>query len=180
MENNPNLPEQENPVEVDKVDNPQEQVVSVSEMKRRIAKLEEKHTQNIQEAVQQTLEKYKAENELTGKELEDYRKREAEQEKQKLQDRIAELEREQTRRKLTDEAIKTLSTRKLPVNDKVLSFVVKDTAEDTLNAISDLEAIITEIKSEFTQTEAPKVSSNFNGGESQSRADVFRSARILK
>lgn len=180
MENNPNLPEQESIVEKDKVDNPQEQMISVSEMKRRLSNLEEKHAKQKEDAVNEALKKYKAENELTGKELEDYRKREAEQEKQKLQDRIAELEREQTRRELTDEAIKTLSTRKLPVNDKVLSFVVKDTAEDTLNAISDLEAIITEIKSEFTQTEAPKVSSNFNGGESQSRADVFRSARILK
>ena len=57
----------------------------------------------------------------------------AEAEKQELLDKIAGLEKEQTKRELTEEAIKTLSSRKLPVSDKVLAFVVKDTADGTLD-----------------------------------------------
>ena len=120
-----------------------------------------------------------AEMELSGKELEEYRRKEAEAEKQSLLDKIAGLEKEQTKRELTDEAIKTLSSRKLPVNDRVLSFVVKDTAEGTLQAISDFESIISEIKSEYTQSEPPAVSTAFGGSKTQSSGDIFRNSRII-
>ena len=69
---------------------------------------------------------------------------------------------------------------KLPVNDKVISFVVKDTAEGTLQAISDLESIISEIKAEYSQSEPPKVSSELNGAESTDKGEIFRSSRIIK
>lgn len=179
MENNPQVPEQESVVEKDKVDNPQEQMISVSEMKRRLSNLEEKHAKQTEDAVNKALEKYKAEKELSGKELEDYRKKEAADEKKKLEDKIAELEKEKNKRELTEEAIKSLSTRKLPVNEKVLSFVVKDTADETLKAISDLESIISDIKTEYAQSEPPKTSSAFGGGET-TRASRFRQARIIK
>ena len=104
----------------------------------------------------------------------------AEAEKQKLLDKISDLEKEQTKRELTDEAIKTLSSRKLPVNDKVLGFVVKDTADGTLQAIADFESIISEIKAEYTQSEPPKMSSSFGGESTKSRGDIFRGSRIIK
>lgn len=157
-----------------------EKTVSLAEMQRRLKLAEEKHAQATQEAIAQALEQYKAENELSGKELEEYRKQVAEAEKQKLLDKISDLEKEQTKRELTDEAIKTLSGRKLPVNDKVLGFVVKDTAEGTLQAISDFESIISEIKAEYTQSEPPKVSSSFGGSNKQSHGDIFRDSRIIK
>ena len=155
-------------------------MVSVAEMQRRLKSLEEKHSKDIADAISKALEKYKAESELTGKELEEYRRKEAEAEKQALLDKIAGLEKEQTKRELTDEAIKTLSSRKLPVNDRVISFVVKDTAEGTLQAISDLESIISEIKAEYSQSEPPKVSSELNGAESKDKGDIFRNSRIIK
>ncbi|NQI88898.1 DUF4355 domain-containing protein [Streptococcus suis] len=99
----------------------------------------------------------------------------------KMLDEIDRLKKDKIKRELTDEAIKSLSSRKLPVNDKVLSFVVKDTADDTLQAISDFESIISEIKAEYTQSEPPKMSSSF-GGESttKSHGDIFRGSRIIK
>lgn len=157
-----------------------EKTVSLAEMQRRLKQAEEKHAQATQEAITQALEQYKAENELSGKELEEYRKQVAEAEKQKLLDKISDLEKEQTKRELTDEAIKTLSERKLPVNDKVLGFVVKDTADGTLQAISDFESIISEIKAEYTQSEPPMMSSSFGGESTKSRGDIFRGSRIIK
>lgn len=156
-----------------------EKTVTVAEMMRRLNKANEEHERKTQEAIEKALEQYKAETELTGKELEAYRQKIAEEEKQALLDEIAGLKKEQTKRELTDEAIKTLSGRKLPVNDKVLSFVVKDTADDTLKAIADFENIISEIKAEYTQSEPPAVSSSFGGSSSKSQGDIFRGSRII-
>nr|DAK23956.1 MAG TPA: Major head protein [Caudoviricetes sp.] len=156
-----------------------EKMVSVAEMQRRLKSMEDKHSKDTADAIAKALEKYKAESELTGKELEEYRRKEAEAEKQVLLDKIASLEKEQTKRELTDEAIKTLSSRKLPVNEKVLSFVVKDTADGTLRAIADFESIISEIKAEYTQSEPPAVSSSFGGSSSKSQGDIFRDSRII-
>ncbi|HFI0121396.1 TPA: DUF4355 domain-containing protein [Streptococcus suis] len=157
-----------------------EKMVTVAEMMRRLNKANKEHEENTQKAIAQALEKYKAESELTGKELEAYRQKEAEAEKQKMLDEIDRLKKDKVKRELTDEAIKSLSSRKLPVNDKVLSFVVKDTADDTLQAISDFESIISEIKAEYTQSEPPKMSSSFGGESTKSRGDIFRGSRIIK
>lgn len=160
-----------------------EKTVTVAEMMRRLNKTKEEHERKTQEAIEKALAQYKAENELSGKELEEYRRQVAEAEKQELLDKIAGLEKEQTKRELTDEAIKTLSSRKLPVNDKVLSFVVKDTADDTLDdtlkAIADFESIISEIKAEYTQSEPPGVSSSFGSSDSKSPGEIFRDSRII-
>nr|DAW79865.1 MAG TPA: Major head protein [Caudoviricetes sp.] len=156
-----------------------EKTVTVAEMMRRLNKANEEHERKTQEAIEKALAQYKAENELSGKELEEYRRQVAETEKQELLDKIASLEKEQTKRELTDEAIKTLSGRKLPVNDKVLSFVVKDTADGTLQAIADFESIISEIKAEYTQSEPPGVSSSFGSSDSKSPGEIFRDSRII-
>lgn len=160
-------------------DTESEKTVTVAEMMRRLNKANEEHERKTQEAIEKALAQYKAENELSGKELEEYRRQVAETEKQELLDKIASLEKEQTKRELTDEAIKTLSGRKLPVNDKVLSFVVKDTADGTLQAIADFESIISEIKAEYTQSEPPGVSSSFGSSDSKSPGEIFRDSRII-
>ena len=182
------MADEQNNVAVDQVkdtevastqDTKSEKTVTVAEMMRRLNKANEEHERKTQEAIEKALAQYKAENELSGKELEEYRRQVAETEKQELLDKIASLEKEETKRELTDEAIKTLSGRKLPVNDKVLSFVVKDTADDTLKAIADFESIISEIKAEYTQSEPPTVSSSFGGSSSKSQGDIFRDSRII-
>ncbi|WP_170240497.1 DUF4355 domain-containing protein [Streptococcus hyovaginalis] len=145
------------------------------------AKIEKEQAEATESAIAKAIEKYKAESELSGKELEEYRRQEAEREKQALLDKIANLEKEQTKRELTDEAIKTLGTRNLPVTDKVLSFVVRDTADDTLQAIDDMEAIITDIKAQYTTSQPPKTSNAIGGSDtSTSRSDIFRNANIRK
>ena len=182
------MADEQNNVAVDQVkdtevastqDTESEKTVTVAEMMRRLNKANEEHERKTQEAIEKALAQYKAENELSGKELEEYRRQVAETEKQELLDKIASLEKEQTKRELTDEAIKTLSGRKLPVNDKVLSFVVKDTADGTLQAIADFESIISEIKAEYTQSEPPGVSSSFGSSDSKSPGEIFRDSRII-
>ena len=182
------MADEQNNVAVDQVkdtevastqDTESEKTVTVAEMMRRLNKANEEHERKTQEAIEKALAQYKAENELSGKELEEYRRQVAETEKQGLLDKIASLEKEQTKRELTDEAIKTLSSRKLPVNEKVLSFVVKDTADGTLQAISDFESIISEIKAEYTQSEPPGVSSSFGSSDSKSPGEIFRDSRII-
>ena len=182
------MADEQNNVAVDQVkdtevastqDTESEKTVTVAEMMRRLNKANEEHERKTQEAIEKALAQYKAENELSGKELEEYRRQVAETEKQELLDKIAGLEKEQTKRELTDEAIKTLSGRKLPVNDKVLSFVVKDTADGTLQAIADFESIISEIKAEYTQSEPPGVSSSFGSSDSKSPGEIFRDSRII-
>ena len=157
-----------------------EKMVTVAEMTRRINKVKSQNEEAISVAVKEAIEKYKAESELTGKELDEYRKKEAEKEKQALLEKITTLEQEQVKRELTDEAIKSLSSRKLPVNEKVLAFVVKDNAEDTLKAIEDFSNIIADIKAEFTKSKAPNVSSSFGESSSTSRTEIFRNSRIIK
>lgn len=157
-----------------------EKMVTVAEMTRRINKVKSQNEEAISVAVKEAIEKYKAESELTGKKLDEYRKKEAEKEKQALLEKITTLEQEQVKRELTDEAIKSLSSRKLPVNEKVLAFVVKDNAEDTLKAIEDFSNIIADIKAEFTKSKAPNVSSSFGESSSTSRTEIFRNSRIIK
>ncbi|MDE8688485.1 hypothetical protein [Streptococcus gordonii] len=67
----------------------------------------------------------------------------------------------------------------MPVSDKVLAFVVKDTAYGTLQAIADFEGIISEIKAEYTQSEPPAVSSSFGNSGAKSSGDIFRNSRII-
>nr|DAV51855.1 MAG TPA: Major head protein [Caudoviricetes sp.] len=157
-----------------------EKMVTVAEMTRRINKVKSQNEEAISTAVKEAIEKYKAESELSGKELEEYQKKEAEKEKQALLEKITTLEQEQVKRELTDEAIKSLSSRKLPVNEKVLAFVVKDNADDTLKAIEDFSSIIADIKAEFTKSKAPNVSSSFGESSSTSRTEIFRNSRIIK
>lgn len=157
-----------------------EKMVTVAEMTRRINKVKSQNEEAISTAVKEAIEKYKAESELSGKELDEYRKKEAEKEKQALLEKITTLEQEQVKRELTDEAIKSLSSRKLPVNEKVLAFVVRDNADDTLKAIEDFSSIIADIKAEFTKSKAPNVSSSFGESTSTSRTEIFRNSRIIK
>lgn len=157
-----------------------EKMVTVAEMTRRINKVKSQNEEAISTAVKEAIEKYKAESELSGKELDEYRKKEAEKEKQALLEKITTLEQEQVKRELTDEAIKSLSSRKLPVNEKVLAFVVKGNADDTLKAIEDFSSIIADIKAEFTKSKAPNVSSSFGESSSTSRTEIFRNSRIIK
>lgn len=168
----------------EQVDTQEDKTVAVAEMKRRIEKEKERYENELaaikaeqDKAIQEAIEKAKKEATLSGKELEKYREEEAKRKEQAYLDRIAELERENTRRELKDEAIRTLGTKKLPVNEDVLNLVVKDTAEDTLKAIDAISNIVMEIKNESASTTPPRTSGGL-GAQTASNTDVFDKAKI--
>lgn len=149
----------------EQVDTQEDKTVAVAEMKRRIEKEKERYENELaqvkaeqERVMQEAIEKAKKEATLSGKELEKYREEEAKRKEQSYLDRIAELEREHTRRELKDEAIRTLGEKKLPVNEDVLNLVVKDTADETLKAIDAISKIVMEIKNESASTTAPRTS----------------------
>ena len=149
----------------EEVDTQEDKTVAVAEMKRRIEKEKERYENELarfeaekEQAIQEAIEKAKKEATLSGKELEKYREEEAKRKEQSYLDRIAELERESTRRELKDEAIRTLGEKALPINERVLNFVVKDTAEETLQAIEDMAFIISEQKNEKAASQPPRTS----------------------
>lgn len=156
----------------------EEPTVTVAEMKRRIAKEQERYEElnaSIDDRIKKAVEEAQKQAQMSSKELQKYKEQQAENEKQQLLKQIEELQLEHTRRELKDEAIKTLSERKLPVTDRVLKFVVKDTADETLSAIDDMSEIIKEIKNEFASSEAPMAS----GGQSTQdvETDIYKILR---
>lgn len=69
----------------------------------------------------------------------------AEYEAQKQADRIAELEAQLNRNGLEKEASKMLSEAGIAASDDILSFVVKDDAEGTQEAVSALSSLVNEL-----------------------------------
>lgn len=175
----------------DDVDDPEdggsEKTVSVGEMKRRIAKEQEKYEQQIEELensmedrIAEAVEKAQKEATLTGKELQEYKEKEAQRKLDEAQAEIERLKQENIKRDLKDEAIKTLSEKGMPVNEKVLNFVVRDTADDTLQAIDDLGEILREQKEENAQTKPPKTSGGLgkSGNEQKTTTQILDEAKI--
>lgn len=157
--------------------------VSVAEMKRRIARekklredAEAKHKTDLEEAI----EKAKTEASLSGKELEKYKQAEADREKKALQDRVAELELEQTRAELKEQAIATLAKKNIDVDEDALKLVVRDTAEDTLDFIDALSRILAKKKNKDA-SDNPPFSGGGLGGDSklETPGQIFRNANIL-
>lgn len=132
-----------------------------------------------EEAIAEAVEKAKAEATLTGKELQEYKEKEAER---KLAEKDAEIERLKqvnAKRELKDEAIKTLSEKGMPVTDKILNFVVRDTADATLQAIDDMGEILKEQKEASAQTKPPKSSGGLgNAPKQNSLSNILDEAKI--
>lgn len=113
---------------------------------------------SVEERIKEAVEEAEKRSKMTAKELEELRQKDIQRKMEEKDARIAELELQNTRRELKDGAIEILSERKLPVNERVLKLVVKDTGEDTESAINDLAEIIKDIKNEFASSEAPMTS----------------------
>lgn len=84
----------------------------------------------------------------------------AEYEAKKQADYIAELEAKINRSGLEKEASKLLSEGGMIADDKILNFVVKDTAEDTLEAVNSFAALVNDLAdkkvSEMLKGKTPK------------------------
>jgi hypothetical protein len=85
----------------------------------------------------------------------------AEYEREKLEAKIAELEQQQTLSEMSKTATKMLADKGVQANEGILSFVVKDTAEDTAGAVKGFLALIDEqreiIKADFEKRLGGKV-----------------------
>lgn len=127
---------------------------------------------SVEERIKQAVEEAEKRSKMSAKELEELRQKDIQRKIEEKDARIAELELQNTRRELKDGAIEILSERKLPVNDRVLKLVVKDTGEATETAINDLAEIIKEIKNEFASSEPPITSGGV--GTNGIETDIFK------
>lgn len=163
-------------------------MVSVAELQRRLAKAEEKFNEektNLESSfegrLQEAVEKAKNEAQMTGKELQEYKAKEAERKLQELRDENERLKLESTKRELRDEAMRTLGEKGMTVNDKVLAFVVRDTAEETLQAIDDMAELFKLQKEAFAQTTPPRTSGGFGEvGADKSINSILNKAKITE
>lgn len=164
--------------------------VTVAEMKRRLAKEQEAYQKQIdelkgtfQQQIEDAVDKAQKEAQLTGKELQEYKTKEKERELQQAREEIEALRREKTVRDMRDEATRTLTERGLTVNDKVLNFVVKDNAEDTLQAIEDMAELFKLQKEEFAQSTPPIIGGGFGASDKDGKktvSTILDGARITK
>lgn len=105
-------------------------------------------------------------------------KEKAEYEKQKLIDKIAELEQEQNQIKMSKNAAEMLTEKGLRASEGILSFVVRDTAEATTEAVNTFVSLIEEqredIKADFEKRLGGKVPLDGTG------ATLSRGAQMAK
>ena len=127
-------------------------------IKKRLAKQEKSFDKRMQEKLDEA-EKLRKMNET--------QKAEYEQEKQRAY--IAELEAKINRSGLEREASKMLSEGGISVDDKILGFVVKDTAEATQEAVEGFVALVNELAdkkvSEKLKGKTPKKMEDTSAGE---------------
>ena len=127
-------------------------------IKKRLAKQEKSFDKRMQEKLDEA-EKLRQMNEN--------QKAEYEQEKQRAY--IAELEAKINRSGLEREASKMLSEGGIAVEDKILSLVVKDTAESTQEAVESFVALVNELAdkkvSERLKGKTPKKMEDTSAGE---------------
>ncbi|MEI5994812.1 DUF4355 domain-containing protein [Candidatus Enterococcus mansonii] len=99
----------------------------------------------------------------------------AEHEKQKLLNRIAELEKKDNFTAMSKEASKMLSEASISADDEILNFVVKDTAEDTQQAVNSFISLIDKKAEEKTKAAlsgtAPRV--NLTPGKQMTKSEIM-------
>lgn len=126
--------------------------------------------EEVQKMVKERVAREKKAAEKAVKEAEKLAKmNEAEKEKyrvEQLENELAELRREKAFNSLSKEASKMLSEHEITVNDDLLSFIVRDTAEDTQVAVNSFVALINSKVEEGVKKalagKPPKVNTNGN------------------
>lgn len=131
------------------VENENEKMVKVGELKRRINSEKEKYEKQISELV----DKYEG---VIGELQQPVKEKEEEvkftsQELQRANERIADLEKKMNHRKLRDVAIDKLNEKGLPVNDTSLNFVVRSDEDETTLAVDKLRLLIDEQNEQYVE-----------------------------
>lgn len=135
--------------------------------------LESETAKKAEELANQKLADEKAKQELNSEQLEEYYKSQLEQKENEFNQRLAAYEAKETKRELTDLSIRVLGEKSLPVNDKVLGFVVKDNEANTRQAIDDLAKIISEEKNILATSTEPNVGGGISRQDNRTLFDIF-------
>ena len=164
-----------------------DKTVTLEEMQRRLKKEEKKHEDAVAELkksfetqLAEAIANAQAEAKLTGKELQAYKEKENERKFAELQAENERLKQEGVRRDMRESAIKTLTEKGMTVNDAVLGFVVKDTAEETLQAIDDMAELFKLQKEALANTQPPLGSGGQGSGDetTPSASSILDKAKI--
>lgn len=166
----------------------QEKTVKVEEMQRRIAKEQEKYEKQIadlkasqDEAIQAAIKKAQEEAKLSGKELEEYKQREAERKHQaEIEERdakINELLKAQSQREIKDEAINKLSELNVSVNENTLSLVNADTLDGMASKAEQLAKIISDVKADYAGSTPPNTSGGSTTKQIKDMASILDDAK---
>ncbi len=127
-------------------DSKKEETISVKEMKRRIASEQKKFNKQIEEMKAEfELEKEKAK--MSKEEKKSFELKQKEKELADYKAKILKLE-------LTSKATKVLSEKGLKADDKILSYVIREDEDSTLEAIEGLSELIDGIVNERVKENA--------------------------
>lgn len=138
----------------------------------------------IEEAVKKAIEKEREIAKLNGKELEEYKQKEAEKKYQsQIEERdreIEQLRRDNLMRTIRDESYKKLAELNLPNTEEAIRLVEADSLEEMAEKATALSAYVASIKSAYAQSTPPRVSGGIGkSSDVQTRADIFNRANIL-
>lgn len=169
-----------------------EQMVKLAEMKRRLAKEEEKHQKELDklmseqsQLIEQAVEQARAEAQMSEKELREFKEKEAERKRKEQEEnyrkQIDELLSEKKQREIRDESINKLSELNVAVNDKTLDLVSAHSFDAMVDKAEKLAQIINDVKNDFASSEAPLRSGRRqSNSHSESLSEFFRAGNILK
>ena len=172
-------------------DTEQEPTVTVAELKRRLAKVEEAKQQEIENlkeetnrAIESAVEAAKKEASLSGKELAEYqekeRQRKHQEEIEERDKKIQELLQESKRREIRDESIKKLNELEISVNDDSLSLIQADSFDDMKAKAEMLSKLVKEAKSKNAQSTPPITSGGKVSKTYESEFDILDKHKITK
>lgn len=165
--------------------------VTVAELKRRLAKVEEAKQQEIdqiradnQKAIDSAIEAAKKEASLSGKELAEYqekeRQRKHDEEIAERDKQIEELRQESRRREIRDESIKKLNELDISVSDDSLNLIQADSFDDMKAKADMLSKLIKESKNKNAQSAPPITSGGKVSKTYESEFDVLDKHKITK
>lgn len=149
----------------------------------RLSRQSEQHQKELEELKQSYEQKIEdAVNRATLKEdeLKAFEEAKLKKELEAKRAEVEQLQREISTRDMRDQAMTALREKNIPVTDDVLKFVVKDTAEETVEAIEAMANIYSQQRNAQAQSEAPLSGggSNFQSTQSGNYSDIIKKAKI--
>ena len=148
----------------------EEPTVTVAEMKRRIAKEQEKvqeHQKDLEAKFEEKLNEAEKLRKMNEKEKQEY-------EQQKKDDRIKELETQLNRHGLEKEATSMLSEHNVPINDEIFNVVVGEDADQTKEKVDWFVGLIDDIaENKLEEYKKGKTPKSTKGSSSSANKNPF-------